>query len=212
MMNQTRTFLKVFVEVSEADEKSDDNIAYPPSSLGSKSMAVSRPTALSRSHTAPDNHRTNSISSAQSQYCTISIHSNSTAADVCNAVARKRNLLYTEDEYELVMCDGDGEQSYETILGVNDQPHQFQQSAAKHGHLGDFHFVFRRVKDDTGSEADDADSDADSDADMFPTQTHVKVFGVLLCCICILHESYNLKPNGMKQSHSLILRHCTSTF
>merc|ERR1719474_1369444 len=115
--------------------------------------------------------------SSQSQYCTIHINPNSTAADVCNAVARKRNLLYTEDEYELVMCDGDGEQSYETILGAEDQPHQFQQSAAKHGHLGDFHFVFRKVNDDTGSEADDADSDADSETDMFPTQSHVKHHG-----------------------------------
>ena len=172
-MNPQRTFLKVFVDVPEtpAEEKSDDGGSY--SSSGPISGSKSTPTALSRSQTTPSAL----LSSSQSaQYCTISIRTNSTALEVCNAVARKRNLLFNEEDYELVMCDGDGQASYETILGPDDEPHQFQQSAAKHGHLGDFHFVFRAItEEDSASDADDADSDADSDADMFPATSHVKM-------------------------------------
>eukprot|EP01084_Bolivina_argentea_P019430 36119_1 len=152
-----RTFLKVFVEVPDANEEKLDADPSPSPNPSSSSS-----TRKGTSYLSPKSPHT---SSAQSQYCTITISATSTASDVCNAVARKRNLLYTDEDYELAMCDGDGQASYETILGGNDQPHQFQQSAAKHGHLGDFHFVFRRANGDD-SDGDD-DSDCDSEPDIF---------------------------------------------
>eukprot|EP01083_Nonionella_stella_P198326 728230_1 len=145
MHSHERTFLKVFVEVADPDEEKSTDDLLSSSGSKTKSPLVTR------------------TSSTQSQYCTITITSQSSASDVCNAVARKRNLLYTEDDYELVMCDGDGQASYETILSPQDPPHQFQHSAAKHGHLGDFHFVFRKSNHDASDLSDDTDNDSEPD-------------------------------------------------
>ena len=77
------------------------------------------------------------------------------------------------------MCDGDGDVKYETRLSPDDQPHHFQQSAAKHGHLGDFHFVFKRVNGDDDETDNDEDTDADSDAEIFQQATQIKVWYIL---------------------------------
>ena len=206
MHGQERTFLKVFIEVPEPTTKSRDDLksdspnsgpSYlntPPSSSSKpKSGSFTNHVSLRRDKSDPPFPSSSSSSSQTSaQYTIVTITSQSSAADVCAAVARKRNLLYSEDEYELVMCDGDGKASYETRLNPEDQPHQFQQSAAKHGHLGDFHFVFRKHSEDDQSDGDETDQD-DSEPDIFGTNLpqQVKVYislHIYPCTHCVIYD------------------------
>eukprot|EP00485_Elphidium_margaritaceum_P002907 CAMPEP_0202701318 /NCGR_PEP_ID=MMETSP1385-20130828/14420_1 /ASSEMBLY_ACC=CAM_ASM_000861 /TAXON_ID=933848 /ORGANISM="Elphidium margaritaceum" /LENGTH=594 /DNA_ID=CAMNT_0049358709 /DNA_START=90 /DNA_END=1874 /DNA_ORIENTATION=- len=152
-----RTFLKVFIAISDDapnrsldDHKSSDSDKRSSTKGRQRSSPITSPTSIN------------------AQYTIVTISAQSTASDVCAAVARKRNLSCNDFAYELVMCDGDGQASYQKILGPDDKPHQFQQSAAKHGHLGDFHFVFRACSDDADSGSEN-DTDGDSEPDMFGT-------------------------------------------
>lgn len=211
MHGQERTFLKVFIEVDDNRSRSNEELksdspnlngasylSTPPKSSSSKPKSGSFNNGHGALRSAksdpsyPTHHNASNSSSAQ--YTIVPITSNSSASDVCAAVARKRNLLYSDEEYALVMCDGDGDRQYETRLSPDDKPHQHQQSAAKHGHLGDFHFVFKRVNDDDNeTDVEDTD-DNDSDAEMFQAATQIKVMYIYPCTMsmCIYLSSHTM--------------------
>ena len=123
-------------------------------SIGSKSPRNQHPRYLSS--VGSSTHETSVAGSTRStEYAYVTVTPESTATDVVASVAKKRNVYDQRNEYSLVMCDSDGKQIIERVLDSDDLPYEHQQAARIHGHLGDFHFVFRKVTD----EEDDSDQE-----------------------------------------------------
>lgn len=147
---QSKSYLKVFIESNEMKYNLSGVSAHLTDHLStSKNGRKHRKPWASRSKSASNipifSRKTSETLSPQ--YTIVPISNKSSADDVCLLVAKRRNLVdyddYHPNKYELVMKDSDGQTIYETVLQSSDIPWNFQQSAATHGHLGDFRFVFR---------------------------------------------------------------------
>lgn len=156
-MTLPTTFLRVFVEIIDTNTSLNGIKCSTPDIQPSRHRTRSAFANTSR-YASPSTLKS-SKNNRISQYTTVPITCTTTASEVCMNVAKKRNVEYNESnpEYELVMCDGDGHESFDRLLSPNDIPWQFQQSAAKHGHLGDFHFKFRTVSEESDTDSDDSE-------------------------------------------------------
>lgn len=145
-------YLQIFIEgdKDEIDTANDNTLT-----VNNKSPRGNPRHTASIGSNASDTSPTRST-----EYAYVTVTAQSTASDVIASVAKKRNVYENRGEYKLVVCDSDGSQKIEATLDDDDLPYERQQRAMVHGHLGDFHFVFRKNTE--------GDNDDDSEQSFFP--------------------------------------------